>query len=87
MFLPIYFYGWRYLRKLFFALDDFYWNSKGQFMACIASDKKITLSVTFSGGSNRIPKFTDSSRGLSQKNREIFAKNLRKICEIFAKYS
>ena len=44
-------------QKAFFALDDFYWNSKGQFMACIASDKKITLSVTFSGGSNRIPKF------------------------------
>ena len=28
---------------------------------------------------------TDSSRGLSQKIREIFAKNLQKICEIFAK--
>ena len=30
---------------------------------------------------------TDSSRGLSQKIREIFAKNLQNICEIFAKYS
>ena len=31
---------------MFFTLDDFYWYSKGQFMACIASDKKITLSGT-----------------------------------------
>ena len=30
---------------------------------------------------------TDSSRGLSQKIREIFAKNLRNIREIFVKYS
>ena len=39
-------------QKAFFALDDFYWNSKGQFMACIASDKKITLSATSSCGSD-----------------------------------
>ena len=50
-------------QKAFFALDDFYWNSKGQFMACIASDKKITLSVTFSDGSDRIPKFRFSYFG------------------------
>ena len=31
--------------------------------------------------------FTDSSRGLAQKNCEKFAKYSRNICEIFAKYS
>ena len=29
-------------------LDDFYWHSRGQFMACIRSDKKITLSTATS---------------------------------------
>ena len=44
--ITITFYGWSQSQKGFFTLDDFYWYSKGQFMACIASDKKITLSGT-----------------------------------------
>ena len=32
-------------------------------------------------------RLTDSSRGLSRKIREIFAKNLRKICEYYANFS